>query len=281
MIRNKRNVGAVFNFHTAVCLTTGIVLANDRILLKENRGTVEFTVGWCQGIFKRLNLVRRKSTTAKPLIAPGLVKEIGFYFYKEIHVPVKWFNIPKELVVNIDQTPLPFVLVISYTMEKKDNQCVPVAGTTEYRNQITGTFGVSLSGDFLSIQLIYQGKTKRSQPIYPFQREFHVTQTENRWANENTILDLIKEVLVPYVRKGRQKLSLPEDQQWLLIANVFKGHWTDAVVTEVKRSNGKMYAIPNNMTNIFQSLDLSVNRSRKSFYVEKHSPGILFKLRSR
>ena len=121
MIRNMRDAGAVINFHTVVGLATGIVLANDRTLLKKNGGTGEFAVGWCQSIFKRLNFTRRKSATAKPLIAPGLIKEIGFSFHKEIHELVKWFNIPKELVINIDQTPLPFVLVSSYTIEKKGN----------------------------------------------------------------------------------------------------------------------------------------------------------------
>ena len=166
--------------------------------------SVEFTVGLCQSIFKRLNFFRRNSTTAKPLIAPGLIKEIGFSFYKEIHELVKWFNIPKELVINIDQTPLPFVLVSTYTMEKKGNQCVPVAGTTDYR-QITGTFSISLSGVFLPMQPIYQGNTKRSQQRCPFQRKFHGTQTENYWASEDTSLDLIKEILVSYVRKVRRK----------------------------------------------------------------------------
>ena len=69
-----RNAGAVVNFHIIVGLATGIVLANDRTLLKENRVTVELTVGWCQSIFKRLNSVRTKSMTANPLITPGLVK---------------------------------------------------------------------------------------------------------------------------------------------------------------------------------------------------------------
>ena len=256
MIRNMCNAGVVINFHTVVGLATGVVLTNYRTLLKENGGTVKFTVGWCLSIFK-------KFTNPKPLIAPGLIKEIGI-FYKEIHELVKWFNIPKELVINIDQIQLPFVLVSSYTMENRCNQCVPVAGITDYR-QITGTFSVSLSGGFLPVQLIYQGKTNRCQLTYPFPREFHVTQTKNHWANENTSLDLIKEVLVPYIRKFRQKLSLPEDQQRLLIADVFKGNWTDAVVTEAKRSNGKMCAIPSNMTNIFQPLDLSVTRNCKSF----------------
>ena len=131
--------------------------------------------------------------TAKPLIASGLIREIGFSFYKDIHKLVKRFNITKELVINIDQSPLPFVLVSSDTIEKKgnQNQRVPVFGTTD-NCQITGTFGVTLSGDFLPIQLIYQDKTKQCQRTYPFQREFHVTQTENHWTNEKTSLDLIE-----------------------------------------------------------------------------------------
>ena len=34
MIRNMRNAVSVINFHTVVGLATGIVLANDRTLLK-------------------------------------------------------------------------------------------------------------------------------------------------------------------------------------------------------------------------------------------------------
>ena len=48
MIRNMCNAGAVINFHTVVGLATSTVLANGRTLLKENGGTVEFTVGWCK-----------------------------------------------------------------------------------------------------------------------------------------------------------------------------------------------------------------------------------------
>ena len=46
-------------------------------------------------------------------------------------------------------------------MEEKGASRVSVPGTADYR-QITGTFGITLSGDFLPIQLIYQGKTALS-----------------------------------------------------------------------------------------------------------------------
>ena len=112
----------------------------------------------------RLNFVKRKATTAKPLI--GLIKEVDS-FYKEINEIVRAHNIPPELIINIDQAPLPFVLVSKYTLEKKGTSRVPVLGTSDYR-QITGTFGITLAGHFLPIQLIYQGKTDRSQPNFEF-----------------------------------------------------------------------------------------------------------------
>ena len=176
-------------------------------MLKENGGTIELGRKWCESIFKRLNFVRRKCTTAKPIIAPGLVPEIGLTFYKDVNEAVNTYEIPAELIINIDQTPLPFVLISKYTMEEKGASRVSVPGTADYR-QITGTFGVTLSGDFLPIQLIYQGKTKLSQPKFGFPSEFHITQTPNHWANESTSIDLLNHILIPYVQKKRKEMNL-------------------------------------------------------------------------
>ncbi|XP_057298142.1 uncharacterized protein LOC130629062 [Hydractinia symbiolongicarpus] len=84
MVRSMRSAGAVINFHTIVGLATCIVIANEKIVLKENGSSVKFTIKGCQSIFKRLNAVRRKSTSLKPLKAPGLI-EIRFSFYKKIN----------------------------------------------------------------------------------------------------------------------------------------------------------------------------------------------------
>ena len=51
----------------------------------------------------------------------------------------------------------------------------------------------------------------------------------------------------------------------MLICDVFKGQWTKAVKNVVKESNGKMFSVPNNWTNYFQPLDLTVNKSSKDF----------------
>ena len=263
MIKAMRTSGAVINYNIIKSIALGIVKANDRTMLVENGGSLEFGIKWCESIAKRLDFVKRKATTAKPLLAPGLIKEVGLSFYNEINEIVHAHKIPADLIINIDQTPLPFVLISKYTLEKKGKSRVPVLGTSDYR-QITGTFAITMAGEFLPIQLIYQGKTDRSQPKYEFPKEFHVTQTPNHWADENTSIEMIKKILVPYIREKRKELKAPK-KPWLLICDVFKGQWTDAVKKAVKASNGKMVSGPNNWTNYFQPLDLSVNKSSKDF----------------
>ena len=162
MIKKMRESGSVINYNIIRAIATGIIVANDRTLLKENDGSIELGKKWCESISKRLGYVIRKATTAKPIIAPGLVKEIGLTIYNDINEIIQAHEIPHEMVINIDQTPLPFVLISKYT-----------PGTSDYR-QITGTFAVTMAGSVLPIQLIYQGKTPRCQPEFNFPKEFHV-----------------------------------------------------------------------------------------------------------
>ena len=70
---------------------------------------------------------------------------------------------------------------------------------------------------------------------------------------------------MPYVEKKREELQLRKNQEWLLLADVFKGQWTEEVKQLVHNKNGKMVPVPNNMTHIYQPLDLAVNRSCKAF----------------
>ena len=90
-----------------------------------------------------------------------------------------------------------------------------------------------MAGSFFPIQLIYQGKTKLCQAKYNFPNEFHVTQTPNHWADENTSIEMIKKILIPYIKRKREELNVP-NKHWLLICDVFKGQWTEAVKIVVK-----------------------------------------------
>ena len=221
MASSMRLAGAVVNYNVLIAIAKGIVTANDRTLLPEYGGTIRIGYKWCESVFKRMKWTKRKGTTSKPIIPPGLVKEVGLTFFKDIAEVVQADAIPPELIINIDQTPLPFVLISKYSMNKKGDKNVPIQGTDDYR-QITGTFSISMSGNFLPIQLIYKGKTVRCHPRFNFPTEFHVTHNDNHWANEETSIQILKKIIIPYIEKTREDLSLPKTQPWLLICDVFK-----------------------------------------------------------
>ena len=150
-------------------------------------------------------------------------------------------------------------------MNKKGDKNVPIQGTDDYRQITTGTFSISMSGNFRPIQLIYKGKTVRCHPRFNFPTDFHVTHNDNHWANEETSIQILKKIIIPYIGKTREDLSLPKTQPWLLICDVFKAQWTDAVKQVVRDSTGKMIPVPNNWTSYFQPLDISVNKPCKDF----------------
>ena len=119
MIKKMRESRPVINYSIITAIATGIIIANDRTLLKENGGTITLGIKWCKSISKRLDNVKNKATTAKPLIVPGLIKEIGLTFNNDINEIVHTHAIPSEMIINIAQTPLPFALISKYTLEKK------------------------------------------------------------------------------------------------------------------------------------------------------------------
>ena len=52
MIKKMRESGAVINYSIIMTVATGIIIANDRTLLKENGGTITLGIKWCESISK-------------------------------------------------------------------------------------------------------------------------------------------------------------------------------------------------------------------------------------
>jgi hypothetical protein len=117
-------------------------------------------------------------------------------------------EISPELVINWDHTGIHHVPVSNWTMAKEGQKRIEIAGV-EDKHQLTAVFAGSMSGSFLPPQIIYQGKTKKCLPNVEFPKSWHVTNTHNHWANENTTEDYIKFILLPYVEKKRMELKTP------------------------------------------------------------------------
>ena len=95
-------------------------------------------------------------------------------------------------------------------------------------------------------------------------------QNEKHWSNETETVNLIEQVIYPYVIDKRKELGLPADQKALLTWDVFRGQTTDHVAQILDSINIKVVKFPANMTHFFQPLDL-INSQRvlKKFYEEK------------
>jgi len=133
-------------------------------------------------------------------------------------------DIPPQLILNWDQTGIKIVPSSSYTLEQEGARRVEVVGLTDKR-LITAVFCGSLLGDFLPVQIIYKGKTSRCHPRYAFPAGWQVTHSPNHWSTETTMIEYVKDIIIPYVKKAREIFD--EWKPALIIMDNFKGQTTD------------------------------------------------------
>ena len=114
------------------------------------------------------------------------------------------------------------------------------------------------------MQLIYGGKTKQSLPRFKFPNVFSLSCNPKHFSNAMESIKLISEIIIPYVQSQHKELGKPK-QAALVIMDVFRGQITDAVIFLLRDNNIHYVLVPNNMTQLFQPLDLTVNKHCKSY----------------
>ena len=202
------------------------------------------------------------------MIPEGAKREAELIFLHDVVRKIEDNNIPASLVLNLDQTPSKYIQSSRYTMEKEGTKSIPIFGSSDKRS-ITATFVITLHGSFLPMQLIYGGKTSKSLPSVEFPNGFSLSANINHYSNSEESIKVIKEIVIPYVEKSRKNLNLATNFPALLIMDVFRGQMTTAVLNLLKANNILLVKVPNNMTHIFQPLDLTVNSWAKDFMREK------------
>lgn len=140
-------------------------------MLKKFGGTLELTEDWARHVLKSLNWTNN--------------------FQNVITTPVYEQDISKELILNLDQAPLSYVSQGKYRFDMKGTRNVPVKGIY-WKRQITATFAISMPGEFLPVQVIYEGKTLRCLPKFNFPESFNTTYSENHWSNLEKSVEFLK-----------------------------------------------------------------------------------------
>ena len=157
------------------------------------------------------------------------------------------------MVINLDQTPSKFVPGCNKTLSKKGCKSVPIVGSTDKR-MITATFSITLIGEFLPIQLIYGGKT--SIPAVSFPSDFVISVNKKHYCNEKEALNMLENIIIPYVEQQRVSLNLAFDHPALIIMEVFKGQMTCAVRELLNENHILLEKVPANLKYLFQPLDV-------------------------
>ena len=88
-------------------------------------------------------------------------------------------------------------------MDKKGNKRIPIQGHQDKR-QITAVVCGNLLGELLPLELVYGGKTTRCHPAYQFPGNWIISHTENHGSNERTMLEYIREIMIPFVEDKRE-----------------------------------------------------------------------------
>ena len=120
---------------------------------------------------------RRLATTWKVEISEKLKAEIESLLVR-YYTKIQWAQ--DSIIYENQSRPNTFEICswLQQNIGKKRCKSVPIAGSPDKR-MITATFSITLTGEFLPIQLIYGGKTKKSIPADSFPSDFVISVNEN------------------------------------------------------------------------------------------------------
>ena len=187
-------------------------------------------------------------------------------FLEELRATVEMEEIPPELILNWDQTGIKLAPSTGWTMEEQGARRVELVGLNDKR-QVTVVFCGNILGAFLPIQVIYQGKMERCHPHFNFPSHWDITHSPKHWSTEETMLQYVQLIIVPFVEQMREFLE--EDKAAVVIMDNFKGQVTERMTKLMESHNIHTCLIPPNTTDRLQPMDVAVNKPPKAFLKQK------------
>ena len=258
-VENIRKLGGVVN--------TAIVLGGaEAIIANKDRTLVNILApgkDWAKSLLSRMGFVKRKATT-KAKVSVKDFEARKTTFLNDVFTTVIMEDILQERIVNWDHTALHYVPVSLWNMEKKGSTRVPIAGIDDKR-QVTTVLACSMTGEFLPPQVIYQGKSTCSLPSYKLPADWDVTYTPKHWANEETSLQYLQKIILPFIEQKREELGLSASHPVLVLFDHFKGQTTEQCLKFLEGHHIHHVLIPENCTDRLQPLDVAVNKPVKDF----------------
>ena len=94
-------------------------------------------------------------------------------------------------------------------------------------------------------------RQKKSIPAVSFPSDFVISANEKHYSNEREALNMLENVIIPYVEKQLVSRNLDFDHPALLIMDVFKGQMTCAVRELLNENHILLENVSMNVTYLF------------------------------
>ena len=182
-------------------------------------------------------------------------------------------NVPKSLLVNSDQTGVPYSSGALETYAPTGSKQVAVFGKDE-RRTFTLMVGISMSGEVLPFQAVYAGKTSGSLPtrnalnykkaVEELKFRFESSGNDTYWSTMITMQSYVINILAPYFESHRKKLNLPNQlcvwqiDCWSVHQSLEFRSWMQKHYPWIR-----IHYIPANCTGLFQPCDVGIQRILK------------------
>ena len=128
-----------------------------------------------------------------------------------------------------------------------------------------------MSGEFLPIQVIYEGKTTRCLSKCAFPENFDIKFSDNHWSNTEKTISFLKKVVFPHFKIVHQTKGFPNEQMSLVTIDTFKGQDNEEVAKLCRENNCVLIIVPHNLTNKFLPPNTTFNKPAKSFIKDKYN----------
>jgi len=156
----------------------------------------------------------------------------------------------------------------SFTYEMAGSSDVAIIGAEDKR-QITACVAASLRGDLLPLQLIFQGKTTRSQPpstSASTAARVDITCSDNHWSTQETMQRWITNILLPHSERMINMHGLNANAHILLLLDCWAVHKSAEFRDWLQREHPRIHLVfvPANCTSKLQLADVVLQRPFKS-----------------
>lgn len=166
------------------------------------------------------------------------------------------YNISKELVLNADETPICLEPNINYSYDIKGKRDSPtVINFNLDKERISFLLTITSEGKHLKPYVVVKGKVVKRLVNDEVLKRCVVKANPKAWLTNELTKSYIEEVVLPYT-KGR----------WaILLWDHFKCHYSQEIVEMCLNNHIIIILIPARCTPVLQPLDISVNKSLKSY----------------